>query len=87
VALVPSPPRGNPYWDPICTRPRPGILNSAPIRSASWYFLSFDSRNRTSNRAVGACVVLWYLTMRSCDPKPPHRLIAGFGYSIRMSLY
>jgi hypothetical protein len=53
VALVLSPPRGNPYWDPTCTWPRPGILSNAPIRSASWYFLSFDSRNRTDNRAVG----------------------------------
>jgi hypothetical protein len=53
VALVPSPPRGNPYWDPICTRPRPDILSSAPIRSPSWYFLSFDSHNRTGNKAVG----------------------------------
>jgi hypothetical protein len=30
---------------------------------------------------------LRYLTMRPYGPKPPHRLIAGSGYSIRMSLY
>ena len=68
VALVPSPPRGNPYWDPTCTRPWPGILSSTPIRSASWYFLSFDSRNKTGNRAVGRVLVFVVLDHAAIRP-------------------
>jgi hypothetical protein len=67
VALVPSLRRGKPYWGPRA-RPRPGVLNSAPIRSASWYFLSFDSRNKTDNRAVGCVLVFVVLDHAAIRP-------------------
>jgi hypothetical protein len=67
VALVPSLRRGKPYWGPRA-RPRLGILNSAPIRSASWYFLSFDSRNKTGNRAVGRVLVFVVLDHAAIRP-------------------
>jgi hypothetical protein len=62
--LVSWPPMGNLNWDPTCTQSWVGIFSSAPIGSASWYFLSFDSRNRTGRRVVGR-VGLWYLTILS----------------------
>jgi hypothetical protein len=68
VALVPLLRRGKPYWGPSWIWPRPGILNSAPIRSASWYFLSFDSRNKTGNRAVGRVLVFVVLDHAAIRP-------------------
>jgi hypothetical protein len=75
VALMPLLQRGKPYWGPSSIRPRPGILNSAPIRSASWYFLSFDSRNKTGNRAMGCVlvfVVLDHAAMRPLTTPSPN---------------
>jgi hypothetical protein len=82
------PPRGNLNWDPTYTQSWLGVFSSAPIGSASWYFLSFDSRNRTGLQGGGACrLTVLNHTKRLHGPKPPHRLVAGSGYSIRMSLY
>jgi hypothetical protein len=58
------PPRGNLNWDPTCTQSWLGIFSSAPIGSASWYFLSLDSCNRAGYRVVGR-VGLRYLTILS----------------------
>jgi hypothetical protein len=51
-----------------CIRPRPGIFNSAPIRSAIWYSLSFDSRNQAGNRAVGRVLVFMVLDHAAIRP-------------------
>jgi hypothetical protein len=75
VALVPLLQRSKPYWGPSWIRPRSGIFNSAPIRSANWYFLSFDSHNKTGNRAVGrvlAFVVLDHAAIRPLTTPSPN---------------
>jgi hypothetical protein len=46
-------PGGNLNWDPTCTQSWLRIFSSTPIGSSSWYFLSFDSRNRSDCRVVG----------------------------------
>jgi hypothetical protein len=64
-------PKGYPNWDPTCTQSWLGMFSSAPIGSASWYFLSFDSRIKTGRRAVGR-VGLRYLTIPSDFTTPNH---------------
>jgi hypothetical protein len=56
------------HWCHYWIRPRPGIFNNAPIRSTSWYFLSFDSRNKTGNRAVGRVLVFVVLDHAAIRP-------------------
>jgi hypothetical protein len=56
------------HWCHYWIRPRPGIFNSAPIRSANWYFLSFDSRNQAGNRAVGRVLVFMVLDHAAIRP-------------------
>jgi hypothetical protein len=72
--LVSWPLRGNLNWDPTFTQSWLGIFSSAPIGSANWYFLSFDSRNRTGHRVVGR-VGLRYLTIPSDFTAPNHLVV------------
>jgi hypothetical protein len=51
-----------------------GMFSSAPIGSPSWYFLSFDLRNKTDHRAVGR-VGLRYLTIPSDFTAPNHPVV------------
>jgi hypothetical protein len=82
------PPRGNLNWDLTYTQSRLECFSSAPIGSASWYFLSFDSRNQDRLQSGGACrLMVLDHAKRLHGPEPPHRLVARSGYSIRMSLY
>ena len=67
-------PKGQPNRDPTCTQSRLGIFSSAPIGSASWYFLSFDSRNKTVYMAVRH-VGFRYLTIPSDLTAPNHPIV------------
>jgi hypothetical protein len=86
--LVTCPPRGNLNRDPACTQSWQGIFSSAPIGSASWYFLSLDSRNQDRLQSGGACrLMVLDHTKLLHGPKPPQCLVAGPDNSIRMFLY